>query len=178
MLEILQLKSWVRDMGLEYVDWKKVFKIMYGGFTKNFKLIQFQYKLLMRISTCRYMRYKMLIDRDSPNCVFCPLEMETLVHIFLKCPITTGMLLHLEQCIINKLLNNYSDPNRLFYITCCHDNQIINYIWAAFKLYVSHCFQTFEEPSITAFKNYASKLLCGEHITIINNVKLVLGLSN
>ena len=82
VLEILSLKNWARDLGLEFVDLNEVFKNMYGGFTKNFKLIQFQYKLLMKISTCRYMRYKMKINRDCPNCVYCPLEMETLLEGF------------------------------------------------------------------------------------------------
>ena len=67
MTEILSLKNWSRDLGLELIDWKSVFKNMYGGFTKNLKLIQFEYKLLMRISTCRYICYKMKIDIISPN---------------------------------------------------------------------------------------------------------------
>ena len=46
------------------------------------------HKLIMRISTCRYMRYKMQIDRESPNCSLCNGPLESLPHIYLHCPVT------------------------------------------------------------------------------------------
>ena len=176
--EILSLKNWSRDLELETIDWKLVFKNMYGGFTKNLKLLQFQYKLLMRISTCRYMRYKMKIDINSPNCIYCTSQVETLYHIFLECPKTTSLMIYLEELISNKVMIDYNDPNKLFYITCCHSNQSINYIWAAFKLYISHCFQRFKEPSIRGFTNYVASILHGESSDTINSITSALTLDD
>ena len=73
-------------------------------------------------------------------------------------------------------MSDYSDPNNLFYITCSHDNPSINYIWAAFKIYISRSFQLFQEPSLIGFKNSVLKISYGENEIIINDVKLVLGL--
>ena len=175
-IDILPLNNWARDLGLNSIEWNKVFRKMYGSFTKNFKLLQFQYKLLMRISTCRHTRFKMKIDIKSPNCIYCLSTVETLVHIFLECPITITLADYVKQCIIDNLVSDYSDPNKLFYITCSHDNPSINYIWAAFKIYISRSFQLFQEPSLTGFKNSVLKISYGENENIIKDVKLVLGL--
>ena len=137
---ILPLNNWARDLDLNPIDWNRVFRKMYGSFTKNFKLLQFQYKLLMRISTCRHMRFKMKIDKISPNCIYCPSSVETLVHIYLECHKTITLAHYLKQCIIENLVSDYSDPLNLYYITCSHDNPSINYIWAAFKIYISRSF--------------------------------------
>ena len=175
-IDILPLNNWARDLGLNLIDWNRVFHKMYRSFTKNFKLLQFQYKLLMRISTCRHMRFKMKIDKNSPNCIYCPSSVETLVHIFLECPKTVTLVDYLKQCIIENLVNDYSDPKKLYYITCSHDNTSINYIWAAFKIYISRSFQLFQEPSLIGFKNSFLKFSYGENENIIKDVKLVLGL--
>ena len=125
--------------------------IMYGGFTKNFKVLQFQYKLLMRISTCRYMCYKMKIYISSLNCIYCTSMLETFRHIFLECPRTIPLIIYLEYCIINNLDANYyyyNDPNKVLYVTCSLDSPYINFIWAAFKLYISRSLQLFKEPCL------------------------------
>ena len=75
------LKEWCKD-------WVAVFNNTFISITNNYQLIQFQYKLLMRISTSRYMRFKMSIVRDNPICCSCKLHLETLTHIFLNCPHT------------------------------------------------------------------------------------------
>ena len=37
--DIVDLKNWSRDLKLNCVNWKCVIRIVYGGFTKNFKLL-------------------------------------------------------------------------------------------------------------------------------------------
>ena len=78
------LKEWCKDLETENIDWVAVFNNTFISITNNYRLIQFQYKLLMRISTSRYMRFKMSIVRDNPICCNCKLHLETLAHIFLK----------------------------------------------------------------------------------------------
>ena len=176
LADLLPLKAWDRNLGSVDIDWKGVFKVMYGGFTRNFKLLQFQYKLLMRISTCRYMRYKMKIDVVSPNCLYCPSKLETLQHIFLECPKSIILSIYIEHLIIANIDPNYSDPDKIYYITCSHDSPAINFIWASFKLYVSRSFQCFKDPSITGYKNLLRTIFYGESVEIVEVIKDTFGL--
>ena len=64
------LKEWCKDLETENIEWVAVFNNTFISITNNYQLIQFQYKLLMRISTSRYMRFKMSIVRDDPICLF------------------------------------------------------------------------------------------------------------
>ena len=77
------LKEWCKDLETENIDWVAVFNNTFISITNNYELIQFQYKLLMRISTSRYMRFKMSIVRDNhPVSCNCKLHLEALIHIF------------------------------------------------------------------------------------------------
>ena len=155
--ELLPLKAWGHDLGSVNIEWKGVFKVMYGWFTRNFKLLQFQYKLLMRISTCRYMRFKIKIDFESTNCRYCSSKPETLQHIFLECPIAIMLSIYVEHLIIANIDTDYNDPNKIYFRTCSHDSPPINFIWASFKLYVSRFFQLSTEPSMARYKNYSTE---------------------
>ena len=96
------LKEWCKDLETENIDWVAVFNNTFISITNNYQLIQFQYKLLMRISTSRYMRFKMSIVRDNPICCNCKLHIETLTHIFLNCPHTKSFIILLRSFIIFK----------------------------------------------------------------------------
>ena len=135
--ELLPLKAWGRDLGFVNIGWKGVFKVMYGGFTRNFKLLQFHYKLLMRI-TCDSKR-KIVVE--SPSCRYCSSKPVTLQHIFLECPIAIMLSIYVEHLIIAKIDPDY---NEIYFITWSHDSPPINFIWASFKLlYVSRPFRPF-----------------------------------
>ena len=174
--KILPLDTWRTAMGLEKsdIDWPHIFKNLYSGFTRNYKLIQFQYKLLLRISTCRYMRHKMKIDTTSPVCFHCNLELETLDHIFLKCPKTTIIYEFIESCIKVRIQENYIDTHKTYYVTCSHENPIINYLWAASKYYISSKFQKQKCLSAIGLKNYILAILHGESEAHQQAIKLAL----
>ena len=138
---------------------------MYSVYTRNFNIIQFQYKLIMRILTCRYMQKKMKIDTDIPNCIYCTSELETLPHIFIDCPKSNSLVSLLESCLKNRVVKDY---HKLYYITCCHENQVVNYVWATFKLYISRSFQTKNEPSWNGFENHTRSLLIGGSVVVVH----------
>ena len=173
--EIQSLNTWTRDIGKE-INWIEVFKNMYGGIAKNFKILQFQYKLLLRISTCRYKRFKMNIEKTSPLCYHCSLELETLPHIYLQCKKSAEFLNSVENCIINNFQEDYQDPFKIYYITCSHENKIVNYLLAVTKMYISHCYQLQKEINWNHFRYFVSTLLVGEREPIFTNIKLALGL--
>ena len=58
--KLTPIVSWKRVLKLTNVGWYAVLSNIYK-ISRNFKLVQFQYKLLMHISTCKYMRHKMKI---------------------------------------------------------------------------------------------------------------------
>ena len=55
----------------------------------------------MRISTCKYMRFKMRIAKDNDQCSLCQRGLETHEHIFIQCPHT-----NIFKNILNALIKN------------------------------------------------------------------------
>ena len=166
------LKSWCQDLSLaeEDINWEIVFKTLNCTFTNNFKLMQFQYKLLHRISTCRYMRFKMKIDRESENCYNCNVVPETLPHIFLDCPITRLFVARVTRFITERIDTNYNDDSNIFYLTCNHSNPTINFVWAVAKHYISHNFQHQIDLHWRAFRGYILRFLVGEKPHIVDSI--------
>ena len=115
----------------------------------------------MRISTCKYSRFKMKIAQDS-KCSFCDCEEESLEHIFIDCPAGTDFIAKLNTHITTKFDAAYSDENRLYLITSNHDNIIINYVNLAAKWYLSRSYQHETKPSWLGFIRAIKKYLIGE----------------
>ena len=51
--DLVPLKEWCKNINIAYIDWVSVFNSLFYCKINNYKLMQFQYKLLMRISTCK-----------------------------------------------------------------------------------------------------------------------------
>ena len=115
----------------------------------------------MRISTSRYMRFKMKIN-TCKNCLYCTDTVETLEHIFLTCKISNDFRLLLNDFISLHIDRSYRDENKYFFICCNHENDIINYMNMAGKWFISRCFQKEETPTWIHFTRLVNKLLCGE----------------
>ena len=134
--DLLPLRQWVNDLNSQPIDWAVVLSNLFFFVSKNFKLIQFQYKLLMRITTCRYMRHKMKIVTDTPMCSLCNTYLETIPHIYLHCIHTNSFTKILEDFIKRKVDRNYRDPTKINFIVCNHTSQIINYFNIVAKWYI------------------------------------------
>ena len=169
------LKQWSRELNKNDVDWSAVLTNIFTGTTNNFKLIQFQYKFLMRISTCKYMRYKMRIAQDSDQCSLCDKALETLAHIFLHCRHTIEFREKLEKFIIDKIYGGYRDPKSFYFIACSHDNQIVNYINLTAKWYISRNFQNSKPLIWEEFMRFTKLALTGEIYHLRNFLKNIIG---
>ena len=139
--QLSPLVQWCTDLDSSSINWAVALSNIFHLISRNFKLIQFQYKLMMRISTCRYMRYKMKIVTDSAMCSLCSNSLETLSHIYLHCPHTSTFVGELESFIRAKVAPNYRDPKKVHLIVCNHDNQTANYLNMVAKWYISKQFQ-------------------------------------
>ena len=119
-------------------EWIYTISNTFTGVTNNYKLIQFQYKLLLRISTYKYMRFKMNIFKDNGRCGLCNGALETLEHIFLYSPNTKIFIRSLNIFIRHKICREYSDIDNYYLVTCYHSNPLINYLNITAK---SQCWQ-------------------------------------
>ena len=167
--KLTPIVSWKRVLKLTNFRWDAVFSNIYK-ISSNFKLVQFQYKLLMRISTCKYMRHKMNLA-PSNLCSFCHVQLETLEHIFIHCHVTCSFLSHLNRFITTKIHNKYSDSNKYYFITCNHSNSAVNYFNLSAKWYLSRSFQTELLPSWANYTRTLNKLLCGEKQSLISKIR-------
>ena len=113
--ELAPLVGWSNIIGLNNIEWGD---ILYNIFNiaRNQKATQFQYKLLMRISTCRYMRHKMGIDPNNRACVFCNSSIETLNHIFVNCRVSINFIDQVNSFICSKLHSDYRDVYKYLFI--------------------------------------------------------------
>ena len=118
----------------------------------------------------------MNIDKLSHRCFHCGIELETLPHIFLHCKKSLDFASMVERWIINNILDDYLDPKKFFYITCSHDNKIINYILAVTKLYISiYVISNKRKIIFPTLDFFLSDFLLGEKEPILSTVKVILG---
>ena len=160
---VTQLKYWVDlfpQNVQEEICWQEIFKNLYAT-TNNFKLIQHQYKIFMRIATCRYTRYKMKLESNT-NCTFCLNTPETLEHIYLYCPKTVQFLEGVNNLIVNTLAPNYRDPNKIIHFTCYNSNKGINFINLVANWYLGRQFQNKKQIYWDAFIKFKNQFLIGE----------------
>ena len=135
------------------------------------KLIQPHYKVLHRISTCRYMRFKMNIVKDTPLCVLCKDKLETLRHIYIECPVTAAFLVRVNVFIRGNIDTTYDDPTRYFLITLSHRENKINFINAVLQWYISKRFQNNLPPNWESFIYHIRRFLTGEKREIVEGIQ-------
>ena len=120
--------KWSRELGKYSINWGQILSNTFTGVTNNYKLIQFQYKLLLRISTCKYMRFKINIFKYNDQCGLSNGALKTLEHIFLYCPNTKICNRSLNIYIRHKICRQYRDINNYYLVICYHSNPLINYL--------------------------------------------------
>ena len=161
------------DLKVVNIQWNTILENTFTS-CNNLKLIQFQYKLLMRISTCKYKRFKMKL---SPNdkCTKCNNnEIETLKHLFLECPASLSFMEAINRLISERVEPGYSDKDMRYFITCGHSNKIVNYINMVSKWYISRSFQSDTPILWSGFLRLTKKILLGEKKEINDKVLEIL----
>jgi hypothetical protein len=139
------------------------------AFLKNKILIQNidenQYKILMKIATSKYLRYKMKIENNY-NCDNCVNQRETLEHIYLECPKTLTFLTQVEEHIRARIDESYSDHDKLLHFTCNHTNKAVNYVNLVAKWFIGRQFQNHKPLYFDAFEKFVDQFLTGEKQSI------------
>ena len=124
----------------------------------------------MRISTCKYMRYKMKIAPDNGQCSLCKDSLETLEHIFLNCSHTKIFCNTLFSFIKDKIDREFRDSNKTYLILCNHSGPIINYLLLTAKWYISRNFQSAKALVWEEYVRYTKFALNGEKLNVRNAI--------
>ena len=167
------LKEWKRMLKRYSIDWSAILSNVRYNVCNNFILIQFHYKLMMRISTCKLMRWKMNIEPNNGLCRHCGV-LESLNHIYFNCNHATMFIRKIVRFIRDKLESGYTDSFRYYFITCNHDNQIVNFVNLAAKWFISRQFQTNNDLVWDSFIKTMKMLLTGERREICTPLKPIL----
>ena len=171
--DLPRLKFWKRILGRYSIDWATILGNNYRNISNNFKLIQFQYKLLMKLSTCKLTRHKMGIEPTNGLCRHCT-QLESLQHIFMNCVHSTRFIKLLNRYITSHFDSTYSDHLRYYFITCDHSNTSINFLNLVAKWYISREFQNSRDLRWDSYLNYIKIFLTGEKDIIRNMVEPIL----
>ena len=116
----------------------------------------------MRIATSKYLRYKMKIS-SSYSCSLCfPAATETLDHIYLKCPKTLPFKEKLRSFITNSVDSTYSLENHVYYFTCDHPNNVINFLNLVANWYIGRKVQNEKVFYWDEYLKFVKQFLIGE----------------
>ena len=171
------LRAWQGLLDTQIVDWNDILYTNRFTLSNNFKLIQFQYKLLMRISICKMMRWRMHIETGSGNCDHCNVP-ETLTHIFFECGYASSFINTLSQFIADRVDLVYRDDNRFFLLTCFHSNDVVNFLNLSAKWYISRQFQTRQVLLWGGFLKHLRIFMLGEKACITRELNPILSASS
>ena len=152
------------------IDWNKTFENLYKT-TNNFKLVQHQYKIFMKIATCAYMRHKMKISGTLYCCHCGAGTPETLEHIYMNCPKTVLFRNLVFNFIKQHLDQNLTNINYLHYLTIDHQTTAINFLSLVSNWYIGRKFQKSKELYWDEFLKFVKMFLVGE----MREVKIALG---
>ena len=132
-------KSLERMLGLEDVDWSRVY-LLPRATTIESSLRSFQYKIL---SNTLYLNERLLKLNavESPQCSLCEQFPESVLHLFGTCSVTRS--LWVQFCLwasnANILLNSNLDPQYCMlgmYREKLQDQVIVNHLIVLFKRYI------------------------------------------
>jgi len=113
--------------------------------------------------------------KDSPNCIFCDKEIETIVHLFCDCECVVHLWNDLLQIIHLKedpdfALNNFV---KMFGVS---SNKFLTYLFVSLKYFVYVCKYQNTKPNFNSFKTYIGKsniCLCTHALIIILHVHVI-----
>ena len=146
------LKKW--NAFYENLNWRNIFKKLLLT-TSDTQLRWFQFRLLYRIiPTGRYLFLRKAID--SPLCLFCNEEEETIIHLFWSCRITRAFWNDLEKILNEKCITCVNLTFSEKYILIGDSENIsvdttLDLIVLLAKMYIYKCKWNNRKPCLTAY---------------------------
>ena len=103
------------------IPWVELFETLYMTTGTN-KLLEFQYKLIHRVATSRYMRKKMKIV-TTDLCHLCGISIETIEHQQFNCTYTKIFRNKLEARL-KSAFPNLSDQQEIDFVVCINNKNM------------------------------------------------------
>ena len=138
-LDLTFKNEWHLELDLTFNNntWQKFFRICWKNYKDPFHK-WFQYRILYRILGTQKLLHKIGIS-NSPLCLSCFSEVESLHHLFYDCPNVKNLWKELQTKILNStgFLVNLSPTDILLGYTVCNNNSnAINQIILVTKIYI------------------------------------------
>lgn len=144
--------KWNRQYHFSDEDWKHIYEMPFFV-TKCSKLQWFQYRINHKILATNSYLFKINII-NSPICVFCDLENETIEHILWDCTVVQDFLHEVKNLFLNfNIQLPLNEKEFLFNIEDYRKRKLIQLIILEIKYYVytARCLK--KKPNITALKH-------------------------
>ena len=116
------------------VQWPLVFETLYMTTGTN-RLLEFQFKLIHRVATSRYMRKKMKID-NTDLCHLCGTSVETIEHQQIQCIHTKRFRMKLETKL-KTAFPDLKDPEEVDLLNCSNKNKAVNFMRTVANCYIN-----------------------------------------
>lgn len=160
--------KWDQEFGNIGVDeWKTHYKVIKS--LREIKLRDFQYKITNKILVTRSFLHR--INKTDDNlCHYCQNQSETILHLFVHCPIVKRFWRSLHDWLLNSfgLIVSLQSKNIMF--PNDKKNSLTNYIHVLAKYYVYANMFSGKELSIPAFKSVLRRKFQSEkYIANLNN---------
>ena len=165
----LQMVTWNQHLPESmHSAWTSIFSWLFKS-TNNFILIQHHFKMLYRIATSRYLRFKMKIE-NNPHCQKCG-ALETLEHIYIYCPNSLQFIDRVHDFIRTKLDNQFADREHITRFSCSHSNTAVTFLLLVCNWYIGRQYQKGKDLYWDPFVRYTKQFLIGEKHSITNQLK-------
>ena len=151
------------------IIWEEVHKTNFTC-TIETRLRSFYFKIFHNTIALNAFLYK-IKRKDSPNCVFCDNQEESITHLFCDCEKVTPIWTYLLN-IIKKHINNFNLTNfkKLFGFS---SDRFITYLLLVAKYYIYICKFKGDLPSVDLFKSFIKKQKDIEYFSAKKRNKLV-----
>ena len=166
-------KKWNEMTNIDETDvtWDKIYKICFKTTNRN-DLFWLQYRIIQRILGVKSQLYKMNICNNN-TCDFCQSAEETLIHLFVLCPLVKRFWQNLNQWL-QQSLGLYLDLNPPTIIFGILENQFdslpLNVINLAAKMFIWNCSRNSKPLQLSDFQNYMKKIYQEQqYMSKINN---------
>ena len=100
--KIKSISKWEEsEVQFSELEWENIFELPFK-ISQESKLQQLLFRISHRLFLCNYYLHRLKLV-DSPLCVFCKRDLETIDHLFVECPCVKELWCRIEDWLLEKL---------------------------------------------------------------------------
>ena len=166
------MNKWNKILYIDELRWRKVFRMPFVV-TNNTKLQWLQYRINHRILATNNFLFKIKIT-DSPLCVFCKTENESIEHILWDCEVTQNCLHDIEYWFLSIGISLPMTKSNFIFgdVSKLRKGDPYNLIFLYIKQYIYNCKCFGNVPSLPPMKEKLKYMYHLEKIIAVKNKRL------